>query len=51
MAARAGVRRLVLTHFRRHMDADGAHGRALAAMSDAFDGPASIAEDLDAFSI
>ncbi len=47
MAARAGVKRLILTHFRVHMDAPGKHDHALEAARGAFDGPISIAEDLD----
>lgn len=51
MAARVGVKRLVLSHFRTHMDAEGCHEAALAAMAERFDGPASIAEDLDSFTL
>lgn len=47
MASDAGVKRLVLTHFREHMDAPGAHERALAAMAEVYEGNAVIAEDLD----
>ena len=51
MAGRAGAKRLVLSHFRKHMDADGAHARALEEMRAVFDGPTQIAEDLDHFEI
>ena len=51
MASRVGVKRLVLSHFRTHMDAEGCHKAALAAMAERFDGPASIAEDLDSFTL
>lgn len=47
MAARNGVKRLILTHFRKSMDDDATHQTTLAAMKAVFDGPASIAEDLD----
>ena len=51
MAERAGVSRLVLTHFREHIDAPSAHETARAAMTRAYRGQANIAEDLDAFEV
>lgn len=46
MAARAGVKRLLLTHFRASMDDEATHAAARAAMEAAFPGPAGVAEDL-----
>jgi len=51
MAMRAGVKRLVLTHFRAHMDSEAGHDTARDALRDAFDGPAEIAEDLRIYEI
>ena len=51
MAKRAGVKRLLLTHFRIHMDRAGNHEKARQAMCDAFKGPAAIVEDLQVFDI
>ena len=51
MAERAGVKRLILTHFRVHMDAPGAHERALSELSEVFSGEYAIAEDLDEYEI
>jgi ribonuclease BN (tRNA processing enzyme) len=47
MAARAGVKRLMLTHFRPHMDTEAGHAAALQDLVAHFDGEVSIAEDLD----
>ncbi len=47
MAARNDVKRLILTHFRKSMDDEATYQAAHASMKAAFDGPASIAEDLD----
>lgn len=49
MAKRAGVKKLVITHFRPHMDASGVHEKVLAEMAGVFDGPCMIAEDLMEF--
>lgn len=46
MAARAGVRRLLLTHLRPEMDAPGRRGQALNEMREVFKGEAGFAEDL-----
>ena len=46
MAARAGVGRLILSHFRVHMDGPDKHDAALRHMQAGFPGPVSIAEDL-----
>ncbi len=51
MAQRNAVKKLVLTHFRVHMDTDERHARALLEMRDVFSGPSQIAEDLDSFSV
>ncbi len=51
MARAAGVRRLLLSHFRVHMDAPGKHEAALAALHAAFGPEAAIAEDLDSYTI
>ena len=47
MAARSGVKRLLLTHFRILMDSDDDHRDAIRAMEQLFDGQVGIAEDLD----
>lgn len=47
MAARNDVKRLIFTHFRKSMDDEATHQAAHASMKAAFDGPASIAKDLD----
>ncbi len=51
MAARAGVRQLMLTHFRVHMDTDEGHRSALADLKRHFNGPSAIVEDLQTFEI
>lgn len=51
MAARAGVGRLLLTHFRAGMDRGAVHAAARAAMAGRFAGPCGIVEDLQAFEI
>ena len=47
MAQRNGVKRLILTHFRKSMDDEATHAAANASMKAVFDGPTSVAEDLD----
>ncbi|MEM1274488.1 MAG: MBL fold metallo-hydrolase [Pseudomonadota bacterium] len=51
MAEAAGVKRLVLSHFRVHMDAPENHARARADLTAHFSGPIAIAEDLDTFQL
>jgi len=51
MAARAGVDRLLLTHFRVHMDAPGQHAQALKEARETFKGQIQIVEDLDVFEL
>ena len=51
MAQQAGVQKLVVTHFRPHMDAPGVHESVLAEMNDTFAGEALIAEDLLEFEV
>ncbi len=51
VAANSGVKRLLITHFRAHMDTDDAHSGALAAMARHFRGDARIVEDLDVYDI
>ena len=51
MAARAGVKRLLLTHFRVHMDEDQKHNRALREMAEVFDNPSGIVEDLSVYEV
>lgn len=51
MAKRIGVRSLVLTHFRKHMDETESYEAAVRHASDAFGKPVSIAEDLQEFEI
>ena len=45
-AARAGARRLLLTHLRPDMDAPGRRAKALAEMRAEFSGEVGVAEDL-----
>lgn len=51
MAARAGVKRLTLTHFRVRMDSPELRADALARMAEVFDGPVEIAEDLSSYEV
>ncbi len=51
MARRAGVRRLMLTHFRVHMDDVGKHVGALAALKETFGEASGVVEDLEVYSI
>lgn len=51
MATRAGVGRLLLTHFRMHMDGEGKHDAARAALGGGFMGPSAIVEDLEVYEI
>ncbi len=51
MAEAAGVKRLLLTHFRIHMDQPAGHKNALSEMIKHFSGTAGIAEDLDTYEI
>ncbi len=51
MATRAGVKRLLLSHFRIHMDSEDGHRSALADLKDHFDGPFGIVEDLQCFEV
>jgi ribonuclease BN (tRNA processing enzyme) len=51
MAKTAGVKRLLLTHFRIHMDSEVNHAAALEAVRGANLGDVAIVEDLDVFDI
>jgi len=51
MADRAGVKRLLLSHFRVHMDTEAGHRGAREELTANFSGAAGIAEDLDVFEI
>lgn len=51
MAKSAGVKRLLLTHFRVHMDSEENHATALDIMRNEYDGDCAIVEDLDEFDI
>ena len=51
LARRAGVRALVLTHFRKHMDAPANHTAAQQNATTAFGHPVAIAEDLQSIEI
>lgn len=51
MARAANVKRLLLTHFRRHMDEEPRHRAALDDLARHFGAGASIAEDLQSFTI
>lgn len=51
MAERAGVRQLILTHFRVHMDEPKRHANALAELRHGFSRTSGIAEDLDVYPV
>jgi len=51
MAQSAGVKRLLLTHFRIHMDEESGHAGALKSLKDGFAGVSGIVEDLDSYNI
>lgn len=51
MARRAGVRTLILTHFRKHMDNSRRHDEAIEQAKSAFGGPVAVAEDLQVIEI
>lgn len=51
MAKRNQVKRLLLTHFRVHMDNPENHAAACAALASEFDGESGIVEDLDSYEI
>lgn len=51
MAQRNRVRRLLLTHFRVHMDEGQGRASALQGAAANFEGPSKIARDLDVFDI
>ena len=50
-AKAAGVKRLLLTHFRVHMDTEEGHVRAKKALAEGFGPAAGIVEDLDVYDI
>ena len=51
MAARAGARRLLISHFRIHMDSEEGHESARKDLGTHFPGPAEIVEDLQVYSV
>ena len=51
MATSAGVKRLLLTHFRVHMDVPDRHADALSKLSGEFGPDSWIVEDLDSYTI
>ncbi len=51
MAQSAQVKRLLITHFRIHMDSAEGHASARADLAAHFSGPADIAEDLQVYEI
>lgn len=50
-AQNTNVGRLLLTHFRIHMDSDEGHAQANAEMQSHFQGPSEIVEDLNVYDI
>ena len=50
-AAEAGVKTVVLTHLRPHMDADGVHERVKLEMAEIYSGEVIISEDLMVFDL
>ena len=51
VAKSAGVKRLLLTHFRVHMDAPESHATALKALAEHFGEDSRIVEDLDEYTV
>lgn len=51
VAKSAGVKRLLLTHFRVHMDAPEGHAAALKALEEHFGEDSRIVEDLDEYTV
>lgn len=51
MATEAGVKRLLLTHFRIHMDDPASHVEALGRLHAGFAGQSRIVEDLETYTI
>lgn len=51
MACDCNARALILSHFRKHMDAEGCHAAAMAHAKAAFSGEVTIAEDLMTFDV
>lgn len=51
MASRAGAKRLLISHFRIHMDTEEGHASARADLKAHFDGPSEIVEDLQVYFI
>lgn len=51
VAKSAGVKRLLLTHFRVHMDAPEGHAAALKALAEHFGEDSRIVEDLDEYTV
>ncbi|MCP5000453.1 MAG: MBL fold metallo-hydrolase [Hyphomicrobiales bacterium] len=49
MAAKANVRKIILSHLRPHMDAEGVHDRMIDDMAAKYGGEIVIGEDLDTF--
>lgn len=50
-AQSANVKRLLLSHFRIHMDSEEGHASANAELAEHFKGPANIVEDLDVYTV
>ncbi|MDA4848510.1 MBL fold metallo-hydrolase [Hoeflea poritis] len=51
MAESSGVKRLLISHFRIHMDTEEGHERTRNDLEANFNGPASVAEDLEVYEI
>ena len=51
MAERCGVKRLLLTHFRVHMDQEANHRQACDDLARGFSGPSEIVEDLRVYEL
>ena len=51
MASRARVRRLLISHFRIHMDSEEGHMSARSDLKAGFNGPSGIVEDLQVYDI
>jgi ribonuclease Z len=51
MAESVGVKKLLLTHFRIHMDSEAEHAKARSDLAEHFKGEAGIVEDLEVYTV
>ncbi len=51
MASEAGIKKVILSHLRSHMDEEGVHERMISDMAAVYDGEIVVGEDLDTFAL